>query len=113
MAEERFTSKVVDWWHNVDKTRVVFDNGEWISADECAKLLNKLNDENIELHIQNDFLKDENIHMRQALNENKQLKQQISYYEKLIADKEVEWLRNNTVWEQMPSSKRTITKTSK
>lgn len=45
--------------------------------------------------------------------ENEQLKQQISYYEKLITDKEVEWLRNNTVWEQMPSSKRTVTKTSK
>ncbi len=45
--------------------------------------------------------------------ENKQLKQQISYYEKLITDKEVEWLRNNTVWEQMPSNKRTVTKTSK
>lgn len=45
--------------------------------------------------------------------ENEQLKQQISYYEKLITDKEVEWLRDNTVWEQMPSSKRTVTKTSK
>ena len=45
--------------------------------------------------------------------ENDELKQQISYYEKLITDKEVEWLRDNTVWEQMPSSKRTFTKTSK
>ena len=38
--------------------------------------------------------------------ENEQLKQQLN-------DNEVEWLRNNTVWEQMPSSKRTFTKTSK
>ena len=45
--------------------------------------------------------------------ENEQFKQQINYYEKLITDKEVEWLRDNTVWEQMPSSKRTVTKTSK
>ena len=37
--------------------------------------------------------------------ENEQLKQ-------LINDKEVEWLRNNTVWEQMPTNKRTVTKTT-
>lgn len=43
--------------------------------------------------------------------ENEQLKQQISYYEKLITDKEVEWLRDNTVWEQMPTNKRIFTKT--
>ncbi len=49
MTKKRFTSKVVDWWHNVDVVRVVFDDGEWISADECAKLLNKLNDENEQL----------------------------------------------------------------
>ena len=42
--------------------------------------------------------------------ENEQLKQQISYYEKLITDKDVEWLRDNTVWEQIPTSKRTVTK---
>ena len=28
------------------------------------------------------------------------------------SDKEVEWLRNNTVWEQMPTSKRTFSKTT-
>lgn len=39
------------------------------------------------------------------IKENAQLKQ-------LINDKEVEWLRNNTVWEQMPTSKRTVTKTT-
>ena len=47
-----------------------------------------------------------------VIDENEELKQQISYYEKLITDKEVEWLRNNTVWEQMPTSKRTVTKTT-
>ena len=42
---KRFTSKVVDWWHGVDKVRVVFDNGKWIDADTCAKLLNDLHEE--------------------------------------------------------------------
>ena len=49
MTEKRFTSKVVDWWHNVDNVRVVFDNGEWIGADNCAKLLNELHEENEQL----------------------------------------------------------------
>ena len=49
MTEKRFTSKVVDWWHNVDEVRVVFDNGEWIDADNCAKLLNALHEENQQL----------------------------------------------------------------
>lgn len=37
--------------------------------------------------------------------ENEQLKKQ-------LRDKECEWLRNNTVWEQMPSSRKSVTKTS-
>ena len=37
--------------------------------------------------------------------ENEELKQ-------IINDKETEWLRNNTVWEQMPTSKPTVTKTT-
>lgn len=41
------------------------------------KRLNELNEENIDLHIQNDFLKDENQHMRDLVNENKQLKAQL------------------------------------
>ena len=42
-----------------------------------AGLLNELHEKNIELHIQNDFLKDENQHMRDLVNENKQLKAQL------------------------------------
>ena len=58
MTEKRFTSKVVDWWHNVDKVRVVFENGEWIDADDCAKLLNALYEENKQLKKINHNLKD-------------------------------------------------------
>ena len=53
---KRFTSKVVDWWHNVGEVRVVFDNGEWIDADNCAKLLNALHEENEQLK---DFIRKE------------------------------------------------------
>ncbi len=41
-------------------------------------LLNELDEENIELHIQNDFLKDENQHMRDLVNENKLLKEKLN-----------------------------------
>ena len=53
MTEKRFTSKVVNWWHNIDEVRVVFDKGEWIDADNCAKLLNALYKENEQLKEQN------------------------------------------------------------
>ena len=59
MTEKRFTSKVVDWWHDVDKVRVVFDKGEWIDADGCAILLNALHEENEQLKNQNELLSDE------------------------------------------------------
>ena len=50
-------------------TRDTFD----YVSDVCD-LLNEQHEENIELHIQNDFLKDENQHMKDLVNENKQLK---------------------------------------
>ena len=40
--------------------------------------------------------------------ENEQLKQQIK--ELQYQNNDVEWLRNNTVWEQMPTNRTTITK---
>ena len=43
--------------------------------------------------------------------ENEQLKTQLKDCEKRVTDKEVEWIRENTVWEQMPSNKRTYTST--
>ena len=44
--------------------------------------------------------------------ENEQLKAQLKDCEKRVTDKVSQWLRNNTVWEQMPSNKRTFTTTS-
>lgn len=52
------------------QTRDMFD-----IVEEVCPLLNEQHEENIELHIQNDFLKDENQHMRDLVNENEQLKQ--------------------------------------
>ena len=74
----------------------------------------KIENNSLKLLVQNwealDEEKDEqldrqNQSLKKLVKENAQLKQ-------LINDKEVEWLRNNTVWEQMPTSKRTITKTT-
>ena len=85
MTEKRFTSKVVDWWHNVDKVRVVFDNGEWIDADNCVKLLNALHKENQQLKSKNRGLQSElqifkedvthsNLQINKLADENEQLK---------------------------------------
>lgn len=54
MTKKRFTSKIVDWWHNINEVRVVFDNGEWIDAYDCAKLLNALYEENQQLKKENE-----------------------------------------------------------
>jgi len=49
----------------------------------CNKL-NELNDENIELHIQLDFLKDENKHMKSVLKKNRELEERNNrQYERL------------------------------
>ena len=53
----------------------IMDNGDKLNGETVCDLLNELNDKNTELHIQNDFLKDENQHMRKLVNENKQLQE--------------------------------------
>ena len=82
-------------------------------ADKENKQL-KMENNSLKLLVQNwealDEEKDEQLDrqnqaLKKLVKENAQLKQ-------LINDKEVEWLRNNTIWEQMPTSKRTITKTT-
>lgn len=135
LTEKRFTYEYDEYNGNLfDNKMNTFYHIE--DSDENIKVLcdrlNLLVDENEQLKqqlseqgTQIDFLKDENIHMRNVLNENKQLKQtcqmvedtyhalqkkfhnwdialdkcqnenkelkkQISYYEKLITDKEVE-----------------------
>lgn len=77
MTEKRFTHK--KWYDD----RELFDGDKpfaivdvYIQAEAICDKLNELAEENIELHIQNDFLKDENQHMRDLVNENRQLKQE-------------------------------------
>ena len=64
------------------------DNGEEMSCQEVEDMLNALYEEN------------------------EQLKKQIKDCEHRISDKEVEWLRDNTIWEQMPSNRRTFSTTT-
>ena len=84
--ELRFDTKteqlgIIDWFESKSKNAICIYDGlgalHFSSAEKLCDLLNELNDENIELHIQNDFLKVENQHMRDLIIENKQLKQQI------------------------------------
>lgn len=113
MTEKRFAF-VID--NGKDTFYDLSENGEIMNMIDTEEMLNELNDENIELHIQNDFLKEENQHMRDLVNENEQLKseneQLRNELKQILNDNEFEWLRNNTVWEQMPSSKRTVTKST-
>lgn len=74
MSEKRFTLK--NWNDYAEGDCIYYDDGEEMGSLDVLDTLNELNDENIELHIQNDFLKDENQHMRTVLNENKQLKEE-------------------------------------
>lgn len=120
---------------DVYKISLLMDNGEVLlgfdvdngviyeDIENICNILNELNDENEGLKQDYNSLRrtayhiDEIAHAdreyaerlykrnQQLEQENKQLKQQ------RLIDKEIEWLRNNTVWEQMPSSKRTFTKT--
>ena len=53
-------------------------------TERLCELLNELHEENAELHIQNDFLKNENQHMRKLVNENEQLKQLLNEAEDII-----------------------------
>ena len=79
MTAKRFTIKSS---MIVDDVTVIIDNQKEYTFPVLdstlnymfCKVLNELHEKNIELHIQNDFLKDENQHMRKLVNENEQLK---------------------------------------
>ena len=73
MTEKRYTHNILGSVFKDGKLFALTD-GESQARTLCIEL-NELNDKNIELHIQNDFLKDENQHMRDLVNENEQLKQ--------------------------------------
>lgn len=79
---KRFTIKPQDDYFGItdnntaDKVNVINGIRTEIEAKWLCDLLNELYDENSKLHIQNDFLKDENQHMRTVLKENKELKEE-------------------------------------
>ena len=83
-----------------DGTLIIIQKGlKLYNITDVVDLLNELTEENSKLHIQNDFLKDENQHMRTVLNENEQLKQrnenqyqQLNQLWKLIEAKDWETL---------------------
>ena len=98
--------------NNISLQRDEFHRGARENANRVGKL--KKENEELKLLIQNwealDEEKDEQLNkqnqtLKKLVKENERLKQ-------IINDKEVEWLRDNTVWEQMPTSKRTVTKTT-
>ena len=75
-----------DYIYDVNDNRMMWE------LDCICELLNTLHDEKEQLKSENEQLRNE---MKQILNDDGFV---------------CEWLRNNTVWEQMPSSKRTVTK---
>lgn len=69
------------------------ESGEiFYDCESVVDILNELAEENIELHIQNDFLNDENQHMRDLVNENKQLKFENNELKCALALDEVEYI---------------------
>ncbi len=95
MTKKRFTQKDEDDWEILDRNKHFAYAHSGYQAEKIIQELNELVETNRELYKDNKQLKEEN----------EQLKQQ-------LRDKEVEWLRNNTVWEQMPTSKPAVTKTT-
>ena len=92
---------------------------EDLTPTDCYELLNELAEENEQLKSGYAVAKDNITELRrlklenkQLKKENKKLKEELDYYKNQCIDENVEWLRNNTVWEQMPSKIRTHTKTS-
>ena len=99
MAEKRFTVEKNDKWI------CILDNGETIgNTYHIAGLLNALHEENRKLKSENNML-------RITIGRNEAFIDRLTHQSKLsnCSNCDVEWLRNNTVWEQMPSNYRTYT----
>lgn len=99
MTEKRFVFREdYDWWEIKDTTgQIKGDYDEWFSCERVVDLLNTLSDENEQLKEELDYWKKRALLLEKKYNEGDSIK----------------WLRENTVWEQMPSNKRTFTKTTK
>lgn len=66
-----------------ENKRFTINDCRVLSDEQVLKILNQLTEENSKLHTQNDFLKDENQHMRTVLNENKELKKELKIYREI------------------------------
>lgn len=100
MIEKRFT--IIDM--EEPRGQSVAEKGIPCSARHCCTRLNRLTEENEQLKqqlseqgTQIDFLKDENTHMRNVLNENKQLKEEIKNLNDVLARYEEELKFRNCI----------------
>lgn len=80
MTEKRFR---ISQGYN-DKFCHDWEKNKLLNFRQTVDLLNELAEEIMELDIQNDFLKDENRHMRDLVNENRQLKKELKRYKDWI-----------------------------
>jgi len=85
-----------------DGTLIIIQKGlKLYNITDVVDLLNELTEENSKLHIQNDFLKDENRHMRDLVNENNQLKEENIAIKKtlhtIINQIDVDKINNNKI----------------
>ena len=87
MTKKRFT--MIDYYES-DGNVVYYDYGEEMGILDVLDVLNGL--DGTVKHLSDDY--------QNLMEENNQLKQQLN-------DKEIRWLCDNTVWEQMPSNKKT------
>lgn len=132
MTEKRFTITQDFEEHH----RQIRDNGTVVmgcfiepQAEVIVNLLNQLNDENEQLKERIDEYTDLCADISEIREENDELKHQVNYLrdrlddylrfeqenwklkQKIIELDEIKWLRENTVWEQMPTNRKTTMKT--
>ena len=118
MTEKRFIDNDVEYVENQSFTDNLTGKIYWIDngLDEIVECLNNLHEENqaLKKHIKVlDQSEEASIKYNLKLaEENQKLKEENKILRKNLSDKDIEWIRNNTTWEQMPSNHKTITKTS-
>ena len=117
MTEKRF---IIVWTDN-NQSFHYEDKGDRLESEDVPTVLNMLHEENQQLRKDAKYWRkssaywsrqesENDIENDKLREENEQLKQQLK---EILSRKDgLEWLRNNTVWEQMPTDIRTFTKTS-
>lgn len=84
MTEKRF--RLIDYEEDYFTVGDDKKGEEYDTPFKVIDVLNELNDENIELHIQNDFLKCESKHLQEVLKKNRELKTLVSFYKSFQKD---------------------------